>query len=107
MQIDPRTALDRLIGAFEAFHDASAQAQDPEAESVLEASDRLADAYIIYDEAMFTNFGVETPFDIYDDDEDEDDDDIYDYDDDDDLDDDFDDDDLDDSDIDEDDLDVL
>ncbi|WP_371684665.1 hypothetical protein [Flaviflexus sp.] len=74
--IDPRTALDRLIGAFEAFHDTAAHTQDPDAESVIEAMDNLADAYVVYDDAVFTNYGIELPFDVYtDDDQDDDDDD--------------------------------
>lgn len=89
---DPRTALDRLTGALEAFYEAARATQDPDAESVLEASDRVADAYTIFDDAIFTSFGIESPLDIYFDDDDEEDDD---------FDDDFDDD-IDD--IDEDDL---
>lgn len=96
MAIDPRTALDRLIGALEAFHDTAALTRDPDAESVLEALDNLADAYTIYDDAVYTNFGIEMPFDVFDDEDDEDDDDDDDIeyldDDDDDL--DFDEDDL-------------
>ena len=75
METDPRTALDRLIGALEAFHDTAALTRDPDADSVLEAMDKLADAYTIYDDAVYTSFGVELPLDIYEDDEDDDDDD--------------------------------
>jgi len=75
MGIDPRTALDRLIGALETFHDTAALTRDPDADSVHEAMDVLADAYTIYDDAVFTNFGVEMPLDIYDDDDYDDDDD--------------------------------
>lgn len=95
--IDPRTALDRLIGALEAFHDTAAHTQDPDADSVIEAMDNLADAYLVYDDSVFTNYGIELPFDVYeDDDHDDEDDDDEDYfdDDDDDFEDDFDDDDL-------------
>ncbi|WP_182353481.1 hypothetical protein [Flaviflexus huanghaiensis] len=108
MEIDPRTALDRLIGALEAFHDTAALTRDPEADSVLEATDHLADAYTIYDDAVFTSFGVELPLDVYGDDDDDDDDDddiVYVDDDDDDSDDDSDD--GDDSDDDGDDIEYL
>jgi hypothetical protein len=72
--MNPRSALDRLIGALEAFHLAASTAQDPNAPSVAEAADALADAYIVYDDVVFTRFGVEAPLDIYgDDDEYEDD----------------------------------
>lgn len=74
MSMNPRSALDRLIGALEAFHLAASTAQDPNAPSVAEAADALADAYIVYDDIVFTRFGVEAPLDIYgDDDEYEDD----------------------------------
>lgn len=74
MSMNPRSALDRLIGALEAFHLAASTAQDPNAPSVAEAADALADAYIVYDDVVFTRFGVEAPLDIYgDDDEYEDD----------------------------------
>ncbi|WP_124039481.1 hypothetical protein [Neoactinobaculum massilliense] len=79
MATDPRSALDRLIGALETFHQAATTAGDPDADSVIEASDALADAYTIYDDVIFTEFGVESPLDIYADDDDEDDADEYEY----------------------------
>ena len=89
--MNPRSALDRLIGALEAFHLAASTAQDPSAPSVGEAADALADAYIVYDDVVFTKYGVEAPLDVYGDDED------YDED----FDDDYDDFDLDDEEIDD------
>jgi hypothetical protein len=72
MAIDPRAALDRLIAAFEAHYDAVAAAQDSEAPAVVAAANTLMDAFDTYDDALFTGFGVDTPFDIYsDEDEDE------------------------------------
>ncbi len=65
MAIDPRAALDGLIGALEAFHQAATTAQDPDADSVVEASDALADAYTLYDDVMFTQYEVEAPLDVY------------------------------------------
>ena len=81
MSINPRSALDRLIGALEAFHLAASTAQDPSAPSVAEAADALADAYIVYDDVVFTKYGVEAPLDVYGDDEDYDEDFDDDYDD--------------------------
>lgn len=111
---DPRSALERLIGALEDLHTAASATKDPDAPSVIEAGQRLADAYVIYDDAIFTSYGVELPFDLYedddvDDDEDDDDDDFDDLDplDDDDDDEDDLDDDLDDLDYDDDDDDIL
>ena len=69
--MNPRSALDRLIGALEAFHLAASTAQDPSAPSVGEAADALADAYIVYDDVVFTKYGVEAPLD-YDEDFDDD-----------------------------------
>ncbi|UNX56127.1 DNA primase [Georgenia sp. TF02-10] len=78
MATDPRAALDRLIAAFEAHYDAVAAAQDSDAPAVLAAASTLMDAFDTYDDALFTGFGVDTPFDIYtEDDEDEDDDDLF------------------------------
>lgn len=79
--MNPRSALDRLIGALEAFHLAASTAQDPSAPSVAEAADALADAYIVYDDVVFTRYGVEAPLDVYGDDEDFDEDFDDDYDD--------------------------
>lgn len=116
---DPRSALERLIGALEDLHTAASATKDPDAPSVIEAGQRLADAYVIYDDAIFTSYGVELPFDLYededvDDDEDDDDDDFDDLDpldddddDEDDLDDDLDDLDYDDDDEEDDDDDIL
>lgn len=102
---DPRTALDRLIGALEAFYEAARATQDPDADSVIEASDRVADEYTIFDDAIFTAYGVESPLDIFfDDDDDFGDDDDEDFDDFDDEIDDIDEDDLDDFDDDDDDF---
>lgn len=81
MAMNPREALDRLIGALEAFHAVGISAADPESPAVIEAADALADAYTIYDDVMFTQFGVEAPLDIFAEVDDEyDDDDEYDYD---------------------------
>lgn len=112
MATNPRSALDRLIGALESFHQAATTADDPEASSVLEAADALADAYTVYDDVIFTEFGVESPLDSWGDDDSDDDeidynDDDYDFDDSDedsedgDSDDDLDDDEFDDSDDDD------
>ena len=75
MANDPRAALDRLIAAFEAHYDAVAASQDGDAPAVVAAANTLMDAFDTYDDALFTGFGVDTPFDIYteeDDDEDDD-----------------------------------
>ena len=101
MSTDPRAALSRLIAAFEAHYDAVAAIHDEDSPIVVAATQNLADAFDTYDDALMTTFGVDTPFDIYDDDDYDDD---YDDGDDDgdDYDDDYDDDDEDDLDDDDD-----
>lgn len=98
MTNDPRSALNRLIAAFEAHLDAAATG-DENSPAVVAAENALQDAFFTYDDVLFTAYGIELPFDTYDGDDD-DDDDIIDIDDDDEDDDDvdYDDDDEDDDD---------
>ena len=79
MTNDPRSALNRLIAAFEAHLDAAATG-DELSPAVVAAENALQDAFFTYDDALFTAHGIELPFDIVDT---EDSDDDYDYDDDD------------------------
>ena len=82
MTNDPRSALNRLIAAFEAHLDAAATGDDL-SPAVVAAENALQDAFFTYDDALFTAYGIELPFDLVDadDDEDYDDDDDEDYDD--------------------------
>ena len=86
MTNDPRSALNRLIAAFEAHLDAAATG-DELSPAVVAAENALQDAFFTYDDSLFTAYGIELPFEAFDsdgDDEDEDyDDDGEDYDDDD------------------------
>ena len=103
MTNDPRSALNRLIAAFEAHLDAAATG-DELSPAVVAAENALQDAFFTYDDSLFTAYGIELPFEAFDSDGDEEDDDD-DYDDDgeyDEDDDDYDDDSDDDSDDDED-----
>ncbi|MDP9832452.1 DNA primase [Trueperella abortisuis] len=84
MANETQAAFDRLIFALQEFNAAAISARDSEDPSVLAAANALADAYTVYDDALYTQYGVETPLDTYDYDE-------HDEDYDDDLDDDFDD----------------
>ncbi|PFG19782.1 DNA primase [Serinibacter salmoneus] len=84
MATDPRAALDRLVAAFESHLEAARTTRDPDSDAVERAANLLADAFDVYDDALFTAYQVDTPFDVYDDeDEDdlEDDEDDEDYDD--------------------------
>ncbi|MDP9805526.1 hypothetical protein J2S70_000108 [Trueperella bonasi] len=111
MANETHVAFERLIFALQEFNAVAISAHDPEDPSVISAADALADAYTLYDDAIYTQYGVDTPLDTYDDfDDDHDDDDLDDdFDDDDDDEDDFADDeyddDFDDDDDDEDDFD--
>lgn len=74
MATDPRAALDRLVAAFEVHLEAARVASDPDARPVLNAAATLADAFDTYDDALYTAYNVDTPFDVYDDEDDSDDD---------------------------------
>ena len=73
MTNDPRSALNRLIAAFEAHLDAAATGDDL-SPAVVAAENALQDAFFTYDDALFTAYGIELPFDIVDSEGDEDDD---------------------------------
>ncbi|MDO4901619.1 DNA primase [Actinomyces sp.] len=70
MTNDPRSALNRLIAAFEAHLDAAATG-DEASPAVVAAEDALQDAFFTYDDALFTAYGIELPFDTFDTDDDE------------------------------------
>ena len=74
MTNDPRSALNRLIAAFEAHLDAAATGDDL-SPAVVAAENALQDAFFTYDDALFTAYGIELPFDIVDADDEEDEDD--------------------------------
>ncbi|MGV9184885.1 DNA primase [Arcanobacterium canis] len=90
MAIDPQTAFDQLLDSLEEFHEAVLSSSDPDEPTILNAMNMLSDAYTIYDDMLFRQFGVEGPFDTFDEDDTDFDDDF-----DEDLDDDFDEDDAD------------
>lgn len=80
---DPRRALTRLLNAFENHFDIARDGDEAD-DAALEAAElALRDAFFTYDDILFTQLGVELPFDILDDSEedDEDDDSDYEYDD--------------------------
>lgn len=70
MAVDLQTAYTRLVNALEEFHSSVLEFSDAEAPAVLRATDHLVDAYTVYDDAIFTQYGVEMPFDTYSDDDD-------------------------------------
>jgi hypothetical protein len=82
MSADPRAALNQLFSAFERHLEASSTRHGDDDPSVVAAYEDLADAFEVYDGALYDAFGEMTPLDIYtddgegerDDDEDDDDD---------------------------------
>ncbi|MBE6481083.1 MAG: DNA primase [Actinomyces ruminicola] len=70
MTNDPRSALNRLIAALEAHLDAAATG-DEASPAVVAAEDALQDAFFTYDDALFTAYGIELPFDAFDSEEDD------------------------------------
>jgi hypothetical protein len=81
MSADPRAALNQLFSAFERHLEASSTRHGDDDPSVVAAYEDLADAFEVYDGALYDAFGEMTPLDIYtddgegerDDDEDDDD----------------------------------
>ena len=79
---DARRALTRLLNAFENHFDIARDGDEAD-DAALEATElALRDAFFTYDDILFTQLGVELPFDILDEiDEDDYDEDDEDYDD--------------------------
>lgn len=76
MTNDPRSALNRLIAAFEAHLDAAVTG-DELSPAVVAAENALQDAFFTYDDSLFTAYGIELPFEAFDSDGEDDDDDDY------------------------------
>lgn len=80
---DARRALTRLLNAFENHFDIARDGDEAD-DAALEAAElALRDAFFTYDDILFTQLGVELPFDILDDSDEDDEDDDSDYEDDD------------------------
>lgn len=70
---DPRRALTRLLNAFENHFDIARDGDEAD-DAALEAAElALRDAFFTYDDILFTQLGVELPFDILDDSDENDD----------------------------------
>lgn len=76
---DPRRALTRLLNAFENHFDIARDGDEAD-DAALEAAElALRDAFFTYDDILFTQLGVELPFDILDDSDEDDEDDDSDF----------------------------
>ena len=79
---DARRALTRLLNAFENHFDIARDGDEADGAALEAAELALRDAFFTYDDILFTQLGVELPFDILDEiDEDDYDEDDEDYDD--------------------------
>jgi len=75
MSADPRAALSQLVAAFERHLEASSTRHGDDDPSVVAAYEDLADAFEVYDAALYDAYGEMTPLDIYSGDDDDEDDD--------------------------------
>jgi hypothetical protein len=82
MSLDPRAALAAFVAALETHLEMAADRRGDDDPHVVAAYQRIADAFVAYDDALLETYGEVTPLDIYsdDDDDDEDDDDDDDFD---------------------------
>ena len=90
MTLDPRAALSSFVAALETHLETAAVSRGEDDPTVVEAYERVAEAFAAYDDALMDAYGEVTPLEVYDEElvDDEDDDDEEDDDDDVDLDDD-------------------
>ena len=73
MSDDPRAALSQLVAAFERHLEASSTRHGDDDPTVVAAYEDLADAFEVYDAALYDAYGEMTPLDIYSGDDDRDD----------------------------------
>lgn len=86
MTTDPRVALGALVAALQTHLELTVERRGEDDPRVVAAYQRIADAFVAYDDALLDAYGEVTPLDIYSEDDEDDEDDL---DDDDQLDDDF------------------
>lgn len=65
MSADPRAALSQLVAAFERHLEASSTRHGDDDPTVVAAYEDLADAFEVYDAALYDAYGEMTPLDIY------------------------------------------
>ena len=85
MTLDPRAALSSFVAALETHLETAAVSRGEDDPAVVEAYERVAEAFAAYDDALMDAYGEVTPLEVYDEelvDDDDDDDDENDDDDD-------------------------
>ena len=73
MTSDPRAALSTFVAALETHLELSAVRRGENDPAVVTAYNKVADAFVAYDDALLDAFGEVTPLDVYSDEDDEDD----------------------------------
>lgn len=73
MTSDPRAALSTLVAALQTHLELSAVRRGEDDPAVVAAYQKVADAFVAYDDALLDAFGEVTPLDIYSDEDDDDD----------------------------------
>ncbi|WP_192796541.1 hypothetical protein [Serinicoccus kebangsaanensis] len=68
MTADPRAALTALVAALETHLETAAVSRGEDDPAVVEAYERIAEAFTAYDDALMDAYGEVTPLEVYDDD---------------------------------------
>ncbi|KUG54351.1 hypothetical protein AVL62_03795 [Serinicoccus chungangensis] len=68
MTADPRAALTALVAALETHLETAAVSRGDDDPAVVEAYERVAEAFTAYDDALMDAYGEVTPLEVYDDD---------------------------------------
>lgn len=71
MTSDPRAALSTLIAALKTHLELSAVRRGENDPAVVTAYNKVADAFVAYDDALLDAYGEVTPLDVYSDEDDE------------------------------------
>lgn len=71
MTSDPRAALSTLVAALETHLELCAVRRGEDDPAVVTAYNRVADAFVAYDDALLDAYGEVTPLDVYSDEEDD------------------------------------
>ncbi len=71
MSLDPRAALAAFVAALETHLEMAADRRGDDDPHVVAAYQRIADAFVAYDDALLEAYGEVTPLDIYNDDDDD------------------------------------
>ena len=68
MTDDPRAALTALVAALETHLETAAVSRGDDDPAVVEAYERVAEAFTAYDDALMDAYGEVTPLEVYDED---------------------------------------